>query len=486
MRDDDRPPVERLRNSEQRRPRSRRTGTPPRSAPVSGDALAIGADRDGLAHAEAEIAKLISGPRNGTYRQDERADRRHAHAVADGRRHLDGLEAEAKRLTWAHVGQRAPTGVDTRHLGQIGVSQRPQRSTVSVFGWRAQRSVPPGDGSVLMRHALTASARAERARARSAAASTTATSTMARHVRAGQPCGRAEAVAAVNARRAGERLADDLVPRVVGGIRPPGAVVARPEDARRRACRRRSRVDHAAVVADDQSAAADQRAERLRARRGGREAAGGAELRRRPARASACSSGSTPLRTSGLSRVALEGIGRRRAKRSGAQRRARLNAPEPGTSSTASSDELAPARGGPARRRRVRWAARGAACCGCAAPRTPTTSSAVVHLVLPAEAVVGGRVGQEPAAAAVVQTDTLRARRCPGSARRTWRCRTAWSGGAAGPACPSRRRAACAASASASAGCARRRVAGRRRTCRRGGPRRSCPGRAARARCRGW
>jgi hypothetical protein len=25
---------------------------------------------------------------------------------------------------------------------QIGVSQRPQRSTVSVLGWRAQRSVP--------------------------------------------------------------------------------------------------------------------------------------------------------------------------------------------------------------------------------------------------------------------------------------------------------------------------------------------------------
>jgi len=44
-------------------------------------------------------------------------------------------------LTPAQVGQRAPTGVSTMQRGQMGVSQRPQRSTVSVPGWRAQRNI---------------------------------------------------------------------------------------------------------------------------------------------------------------------------------------------------------------------------------------------------------------------------------------------------------------------------------------------------------
>src|SRR5207247_5978328 len=39
-----------------------------------------------------------------------------------------GLSISAKRFTWAQVGQRAPTGVGIWQRGQIGVSQRPQRS----------------------------------------------------------------------------------------------------------------------------------------------------------------------------------------------------------------------------------------------------------------------------------------------------------------------------------------------------------------------
>jgi len=31
-----------------------------------------------------------------------------------------------------------PTGVETEQRGQMGVSQRPQRSTVSTLAWRAQ------------------------------------------------------------------------------------------------------------------------------------------------------------------------------------------------------------------------------------------------------------------------------------------------------------------------------------------------------------
>ena len=59
-----------------------------------------------------------------------------------------GLTSMAKRLTCAHVGQRAPTGVGTRQRGQIGVSHRPQRRTVSTLGWRAQRTVSSEVGSV--------------------------------------------------------------------------------------------------------------------------------------------------------------------------------------------------------------------------------------------------------------------------------------------------------------------------------------------------
>ena len=50
--------------------------------------------------------------------------------------------------TSAQVSQRAPTGVIIKHCGQIGVSQRPQRSPVSTSGCSAQRvTIDPELGS---------------------------------------------------------------------------------------------------------------------------------------------------------------------------------------------------------------------------------------------------------------------------------------------------------------------------------------------------
>ena len=39
-------------------------------------------------------------------------------------------------LTSPHWRQRNPTGPWTAHFGQIGWSQRPHRTYVSLFGWR--------------------------------------------------------------------------------------------------------------------------------------------------------------------------------------------------------------------------------------------------------------------------------------------------------------------------------------------------------------
>ena len=43
--------------------------------------------------------------------------------------------------------QRAPTGVITVHLGQMGVSQRPHRRRVRVLLWRAQKYTPGSPGT---------------------------------------------------------------------------------------------------------------------------------------------------------------------------------------------------------------------------------------------------------------------------------------------------------------------------------------------------
>src|SRR5512136_478542 len=42
-----------------------------------------------------------------------------------------------KRLTLAHFRQRAPTGVSTRHFGQIGVPHLPHAKPVSTSLWMA-------------------------------------------------------------------------------------------------------------------------------------------------------------------------------------------------------------------------------------------------------------------------------------------------------------------------------------------------------------
>ena len=78
---------------------------------------------------------------------------------------------------------------------------------------------------------------------------------------------RAEAMPAVNAGRAGERLADNLVPRVGGRIWPPGAVIGRSEDGDDRGANGRGNMHDTAIVGDHEPAETDERAQRLGTRR---------------------------------------------------------------------------------------------------------------------------------------------------------------------------------------------------------------------------
>src|SRR4051794_41658838 len=56
----------------------------------------------------------------------------------------------------------------------------------------------------------------------------------------------------MDTRRTGQRLADHRVSRRVERIRPPGALVGRPEDRHDRSLRSHGQVEYPALVADEQ------------------------------------------------------------------------------------------------------------------------------------------------------------------------------------------------------------------------------------------
>src|SRR3954462_2329240 len=83
----------------------------------------------------------------------------------------------------------------------------------------------------------------------------------------------------MDARRTRQRLANDLMPRIVGRIWSPGAVVTGSEDGHYWRANRRRDVHHAAVVGDDEAASPQQRRERLRSGRRRRQLRAWADLR---------------------------------------------------------------------------------------------------------------------------------------------------------------------------------------------------------------
>src|SRR5262249_25067616 len=89
----------------------------------------------------------------------------------------------------------------------------------------------------------------------------------------------AEAVAAVDARRAGERLAYHLVTRIVDGGRTPGIGVTRTQHRDDWRAHGSGDVHHAAIVGHHQPAAPNECAQRLWTRRGRRDAGVWAEPR---------------------------------------------------------------------------------------------------------------------------------------------------------------------------------------------------------------
>jgi hypothetical protein len=142
--------------------------------------------------------------------------------------------------------------------GQIGFSQRPQRKYVSTPGSAAQRHGPRSTGADVaggvagietsgLAGSVTGSMLARSSQGRigrdapliALARATQDALGRRDHCRrldqvntgSGRAAGRSpERVASVDARRTGQRLADDGVPRRVERVRPPGALVGRAED----------------------------------------------------------------------------------------------------------------------------------------------------------------------------------------------------------------------------------------------------------------